>query len=374
MATAVCKIHSHVKADGTSQIYILVSNGQKRNKKPVGYSVEQKYFNAELGLVTSKVANYKNINAKINSMLGEYQSKIEVSKLTNTDFSLDGRSVKVPTFYDFSKNELSNQSDKASGTKRHYNVWLNRLNNYDSTTKISEINSEWVNRYKVYLMKKGGANETPIGKAALYTVFKLLKKIIKAGIRDGYITVNVLANVDLPKEPKVTKKKYLTPDEVAQFENEAYKPENEHFRRCTLWQIYGFYSGLRISDWYISNLTEFLKQKKVDLKQTKTGGDVLIPLYPKLEKAIENLIELGQSPLSEHQHNLTLKSFAITAKIKHDMTSHFARHTFGVYLAENDVPPQVAMKLLGHKNIRETMIYYELTHSKIASVVLDKLG
>lgn len=42
------------------------------------------------------------------------------------------------------------------------------------------------------------------------------------------------------------------------------------------------------------------------------------------------------------------------------LTNHVGRHTYGCLLAESRVPMEVAQKLLGHKDIDSTKIYYKL--------------
>lgn len=48
------------------------------------------------------------------------------------------------------------------------------------------------------------------------------------------------------------------------------------------------------------------------------------------------------------------------ANIKQPLTAHVGRHTFGGILAQLDTPIKVAQKLLGHKEMKSTEIYFHM--------------
>jgi site-specific recombinase XerD len=52
-----------------------------------------------------------------------------------------------------------------------------------------------------------------------------------------------------------------------------------------------------------------------------------------------------------------LKMIGVMAGIKTRMHSHLARHTFATNMLSNDVKIQNVSKMLGHKNLQQTMRY-----------------
>jgi site-specific recombinase XerD len=56
------------------------------------------------------------------------------------------------------------------------------------------------------------------------------------------------------------------------------------------------------------------------------------------------------------KYNALLKTMGMVIGIER-LHSHLARHTFATYMLSNDVKVQNVMRMLGHKNINQTMKY-----------------
>lgn len=76
----------------------------------------------------------------------------------------------------------------------------------------------------------------------------------------------------------------------------------------------------------------------------------------------------GRAPLHCTTIGKTIERAARWANIAKHVTPHTLRHSFATHLLEKGVPLQVIQHLLGHSNIRTTIIY---TH--VRSVLLDKV-
>ena len=61
--------------------------------------------------------------------------------------------------------------------------------------------------------------------------------------------------------------------------------------------------------------------------------------------------------MNNADYNLYLKKIGAMADIKTRMHTHLARHTFATQMLSNDVKIQNVSKMLGHKNIQQTMRY-----------------
>lgn len=70
--------------------------------------------------------------------------------------------------------------------------------------------------------------------------------------------------------------------------------------------------------------------------------------------------------------NLRLKDIAKECGIKHYLTFHQSRHTFGTLLLSAGIPIESISKMMGHTNISTTQTYAKVTDDKI-SEDMDKL-
>jgi len=79
--------------------------------------------------------------------------------------------------------------------------------------------------------------------------------------------------------------------------------------------------------------------------------------------------------ISEQKMNEQLKDIAKLLPVKKEITNHSARHTFATLFLEKTSDVASLQKLLGHSNIRETMIYVHIGNSKLNTQMLnfDKL-
>ena len=94
----------------------------------------------------------------------------------------------------------------------------------------------------------------------------------------------------------------------------------------------------------------------------KTGDDVVIPLTDKAK----SLIETGKpnekvfDTISNQKTNKNLKQIMNQTGITKNISFHCARHTFATISLTLGIPIEVVQKLLGHKNIRDTLIYAKI--------------
>jgi len=367
MARIYAKLHPYIDREGLQDIVIYASGGGLRGQRSIGYRVSKDHFDPITGEVTSGEVNYRNINAVIRAKIGEWEQERVAAEVTGSRFSPLINQTRQVTFYDFCSEE-SAAADVTDSTREKYFIELKKLKEYDSKTVPRDLSPEWIHNYRRFMTKNYP------GKTTLHNSFKFLKKMVGCAKRAGLIKEDIFINVDLPKKPETDKLQYLEPEQTVSLQEFLFTEEGYPFKRAGLWQLYGCYSGLRYSDWSLKELPLYLREGKIELTQTKTTGHVSIPLYPQLRTIIQELIKFNEPPMTNQQHNLACKAMAPIARLPKDMTSHWGRHTFGVYLAYKDVPPQVAMKLMGHKNIRETMIYYEITPRKVAETVAKLLG
>jgi integrase len=119
------------------------------------------------------------------------------------------------------------------------------------------------------------------------------------------------------------------------------------------------YTGLAYSD---SQAFDFSRYRMVDGKwintseRVKTGVPYVSSLLP---PAIRVLERYGwQVPkIDNADYNHLLKAIGAMAGIHTKLHTHLARHTFATYMLRQGVKVENLQRMLGHKNIRQTMRY-----------------
>jgi integrase len=367
MSQIYAKLSDYVRKNGTRSIVIYSAESKDRSSPGIGYHVLTEDFDEETRLVKDTHPNYRNINSLIKKKVGEAESAKLESVATGKKFKPRKVKSSSVSFYNYCCS-VTSAAKIEPGTLRNRNTQLKKIKAYDTTTKIGDINGAWMVMFQKYVEKHQK------GESGWFLTYQFLIGIFKQAKKQKLNTMDVFSDIDIPKAPQTDKRKYLNHDEFTAFEEFTFSglPENKY--TCGLWQLYGSYSGLRFSDWKLHDIERYLEQGHIELEQTKTRRQVIIPLYPKLRFIMEKLVEHGRHKYTNIYHNKVIKAFGNGKPINRNISSHFGRHTFGVYLADHDVPPQVAQKLLGHKKIQMTMIYYEVTPRKVAETVARLLG
>ena len=134
--------------------------------------------------------------------------------------------------------------------------------------------------------------------------------------------------------------------------------------------IFSCYSSLRISD--IKQLhagqiinNQIILQPQKTRRQNKT---IVIPLNNISRKILAN--QPGQyyfNKMSEQKINIHLKTVAAILGIKKNITMHVGRHTFATEFLRRGGQIHVLQKIMGHADIKTTMVYTHLDAAHLAA-------
>lgn len=139
-------------------------------------------------------------------------------------------------------------------------------------------------------------------------------------------------------------------------------------------------AGLRISE--VINLKvkdANLEELTIHLKDAKGKKDRITIIPEKIKIDLQNLIT-GKNPndyvfeserggkLTERTAQKIFESALRKAGIKKDATFHSLRHSFATHLLENGVDVRYVQELLGHRNIRTTQVYTQVTNPKLKNI------
>jgi len=138
--------------------------------------------------------------------------------------------------------------------------------------------------------------------------------------------------------------------------------------------------GLRVSEIVNLKVQDLnIDELVVHIKESKGKKDRISVLPEKLKNDLRNLIagkkgddflfdsnrggKLSTTSLQKMFHKSLLKT-----KIKKPATFHSLRHSFATHLLENGTDVRYVQELLGHRNIRTTQIYTQVTNPQLKNI------
>jgi len=139
-------------------------------------------------------------------------------------------------------------------------------------------------------------------------------------------------------------------------------------------------AGLRISEIVSLKVKDVnLEELTIHLKNAKGKKDRITIFPEKIKNDLQGLIA-GKNPndyvfeserggkLTERTAQKVFENALQTAGIKRDATFHSLRHSFATHLLENGVDVRYVQELLGHRNIRTTQVYTQVTNPKLKNI------
>lgn len=232
---------------------------------------------------------------------------------------------------------------------RVYKSMIFKLKEYTKKKKLpcSEIDEEFLVSFKDYLNSNLNGS-TP------FNYFKKLKRIIKEATISKHFKSNPAQNLKNSKGISLEKDTLTTEEAYLLSSTECSNLDVKRaFLLCCL-------TGLRFCDVKVLNWSNISREGVLTIVQIKTKEKVIIPLN---ENAIKLLGEKGLGKnlvfnLPTHTSCLNiLKNWVDKADINKHITWHCARHTFATSLVLEDVTINTVSSLLGHRDLRQTMIY-----------------
>ena len=254
----------------------------------------------------------------------------------------------------------------SEGTRHHYELLLNRLKQYDKMRAWSDLSVEAIYEWDAWLrgLKNVNAKQTDgeapvtIGEGAVHNYHKYLKFMLNRAVDFGIIGLSPYSRLKGRfTKPSYDNIEYMTEDEMKVILNLHPTPGTNVAAARDLF-VFQMFTGLSYSDTQAFDISQY---KKVDGQWVHTGQriktgvpyvSVLLP--PVIDVLKRNNWEVPKIKIDTYNYSLKTIGKVLGMERLH---SHLARHTFATYMLSNDVKVQNVMRMLGHKNIRQTMKY-----------------
>ncbi|HPQ35880.1 MAG TPA: site-specific integrase [Tenuifilaceae bacterium] len=379
---------------GETPIYCRVTVNGSRFEFSIKRSVNPDNWNSAKACATGG-AKYREINNRLDQIkykLYESQKLLEdrgrsvtaenLQKAYNGKFEEEKNLIELYQDHNDSMQKLIGNS-VAEDTHARHETSKNHLKSFliskygRKDIPVCEINQKFIKDYEVYLRSDRGCNNNTTVK-----YIKNFKKIVKIAFANGWIKSDPFIGIKYRLEE--TDMVFLTQMELEMIE----KKEIDIDRIGQVRDVFLFccYTGLAFVD--VKNLKPEDISVGVDGKKwivkrrQKSQQKFSIPL---IEKALHIIIRYKNNPycnkkgvllpvLSNQKMNAYLKEVADICKVKKNLTTHAARHTFATTVTlANGISMEVVSKMLGHSSIEMTKHYARITEQLISNE-MAKLG
>ena len=245
---------------------------------------------------------------------------------------------------------------KKGSTIRIYISQLDKLKGFTGNILLSQVDNNFLYSYYSHLSNLGNSKNT------IWSSFKFLRTILNDAVKNDLLDKSPFKKFDMPKYEEVNKT-YLLPDEIKRIEKFLSKNCPEDLLFVGTWFLIQCYTGLRLSD-----IKAFSKGNihggRLVVQTEKTGEIIGLPVDEKLKKLFER-VNYKPMHYTGEAYNRLLKLIIKGSGINKKISSHTGRYSFAMKLANNGVSQEVASKVLGHRSLKTTSIYYKITNSRI---------
>ena len=265
----------------------------------------------------------------------------------------------------------------SEGAKKHYRALINRLEEYRHLRKFSDCNIEGICQFDAWLhslrrpapmtgtrpLSSIPVTYSRLGEglsdSGVYNYHKCLKALLRRARLFGKIETNPydLLRGEF-KRGDVENIEFLTWDEMQRIVN-LQVPEGSKLQRARDFFTFQMFTGLSYSDAMAFDFSQYRWNGSAWVyngQRIKTG----VPFVSQLLQPVVDVLERygGQPPRMDNaDYNHELKTIGLLAQSSFPLHSHLARHTFATWMLANGVKIENLRRMLGHKNIQQTMRY-----------------
>jgi site-specific recombinase XerD len=351
------------KKDGTGTIEVRVISDRRAYYISTGVRIREREWRAGM-IINRPDAQSLNeriaiicqiIDTEVNRCI-EANLAINTENLKNKVWSVKDTMSNEPSFLDWldHQTEILNLS---AGTIKHYVTLHTRLTEYGKIKRWGDLTTENISEFDAWLHKRKLSNGEAITDAAVYKYHKCLKAILNRAVTFDKIDRNPYDRLKF-RRGESESIEYLTEEEMKAIEN-LKVPKGTQIETARDLFIFQMFTGLSYSDTQAFDFSQYkkVKGKWINIgERVKTGVAYVSSLLP---PAVSVLEKYGwQVPkIDNADYNHLLKVIGTMADIPTKMHTHLARHTFATYMLRQGVKVENLQRMLGHKNIRQTMRY-----------------
>ena len=350
--------------EGNAPLYITFYLGKEKLMLPCKVSVPAAKFDEKSGLLKGNSKEAKDINLIVSNLKARVNDILVKFRLRNQALTKDifMREYNNPsdykTFHDFVKEHMKTYSRRIEmGTFKHHLSCMKKFKAYNELLQFRDLTPDYLTDYLIYMKKELGNTEI--------TAQRNMSIYVTAAYRKGYIEENPFQEFHIKRIKSDVD--YLTEEELMQFVQLYYQRTLPEKLQLTLaFFLFMCFTSMHITDarmFCIEQVNnDVLTYYRVKNRNCKPEP-IKIPMPVPAEKLLEEWAEgreegrLFRNVQCDQVVNRQLKAIAKELGINKKISAKTGRHTFATIYLRKTKDLSSLQKLLGHSNIRETMIY-----------------
>ncbi len=285
------------------------------------------------------------------------------------------------SFIDFCKAEIEERAEIRASTKKNHRTYLNRLTEFKKEIYFGDIDYTLLDGYEKFLLNyQYEINEVKhtISKTMALNYLKFfstyLNIAIKKDLFEEYLSPFRKFNWTRYKTAErqaALNRTVLEYEEVQRIEALTFKGDLKHLNEIKEFFLFQCYTGLayndmtRLKNSHINHEVSINgKGYYIQLSRGKTNEPLYIPVHLLgaeanriLTKKMKRTGRYLFDTFSVQYIDRELKRIAAAARIDKNLTSHVGRHSAAMFLRRNNIPSDTIQRILGHANIKTTLIY-----------------
>jgi integrase/recombinase XerD len=353
------------------QLTVTIIGEDKRERKALSVRIHPDDWDEKLMQVKDTAANHKTVNQFIRNKVAEYEKHILqqtiVEGTVNTTFVKelmhDGDASK--NFFTYANKRVEERFDQGQikwETKRQHVSEISKMKKYHpAPLRFADITPEFLGKYRKYLFE--------VLKNEPNTQWKTLK-FVRTYFNQARTQLKLkhYPFTEFKFKYHETTPVYLTEEELKKVQNLKFAPGSSLYYRLNQF-LFSCFVGFRFADLkkFVNDPDSFIQDGRINLVTNKQEEPVWLPITSEMKRIID-IVRDSKVPSLTH-YNRGLKEIALKAEVDKDFTSHMGRHTVGVTNAENGIDINITKKILGHRKLSSTEIYYTITDKLVAQAM-----
>ncbi|MGQ1929033.1 tyrosine-type recombinase/integrase [Ornithobacterium rhinotracheale] len=350
-------LKNYINKKGESQVMLTLHSQGKRKRLMLDVYVPPKLWDKKSQRMKGNTEQAQATNLLLESYLQkilDIKIRYAASNLVLTIEKLleEFQNNKSPfDFIAFCREHIKNK-DMLLASKKKELSHINKLENYKKNVLISDINIEFIDKYRWHLF-----NTVHNKKSTIATNLKTIKKYLNLAQKYG-----MKLNIDLDKirTPNIRSERINLDHREIQFLKDYYfssfiKPKH---KLPLGYFLFACYTGCRLSELKQIRREDIESKKILTYFAPKTQKRQSIQISCSAREIFEHESTLFARFISDQKMNKYIKECAQICNIKKNVTMHVARHSFATNLIRKGAKITNVQSLLNHSDISTTMQYY----------------